>query len=211
MPTTHRSQPRTARRAAAVAALLGGLAAIAAPAAAAPPQPDATLVSTSGTATDDNDVYGRLDIAKARDRVTQVNAAHYVVDYRIDTYAPFRSQLLDGRDRYFDIELDRDGVAGAERTVLIATRAGALRALVTATASGRVVATLPAWRPNDHAIVVSGPRRILGAREYLWTSDFHTDRSTRCGWDGGVPLICQDSAPDRGWLLLQRPAWPGRR
>jgi hypothetical protein len=165
----------------------------------------------SGTATDEDDVAGRLDIARVRDRVVQIDDDRYRLTYRVQTYSPFGSERLAGPYRKFDLGLDRDGVRGAERNVLIESRSGVLRAVVTSTRSGRVIATLAASRPNDRVIALSGPRRTLGARNYLWTSYFHADNSGRCGWDGDVPRICQDSAPDKGWLRLQRLAWPGPR
>ncbi|MGI8434272.1 MAG: hypothetical protein ACR2LE_05985, partial [Nocardioidaceae bacterium] len=57
----------------------------------------------------------------------------------------------------------------------------------------------------------SGPRRLLGARSYFWTSTFHADASAGCGDDDGVQITCQDSVPQRGWIRWDRLAWPRAR
>jgi hypothetical protein len=209
MRTSHRSlRPATARliSSMAVAAVLVGLAAT--PSVAAGGGTDPKLVTLTGTATDRDDVDGRLDIQRVRDRVVQLDRSHYLVSYRVRTFTPFGSQRLDGHYRNFDLELDRDGVAGSERTVMIVSRDGALEAQIISTATREVLATVPASRPNDRAVEISGPRRLLGAHSYFWASNFHADHSRRCGWGDGFPITCQDSVPDKGWLRLDRPAWP---
>jgi hypothetical protein len=206
MRTTHRLRRPPVLALAAVAAAFLGLAGLASPADAV--SVDDPMITLTATATDDDDVHGPLDIALVRDRVTQVDPARAVVTYRVSTYTSFRSRRIDGRDRYFTAQLDRDGVPGPERTVVIARGSEELEAQVVSARTGRVRATLPVSRPNHHAIEITGPRRILGARRYSWTSDFHADGSRRCGWVGGIPLTCEDSAPDEGWLLMQIVAWP---
>jgi hypothetical protein len=170
----------------------------------------ATRVTVTGSATDPDDIDGRLDLQQVRDRVIQIDPHHYLLTYRVRTYTPFASQRLDGRWRNFDLELDRDGKPGSERTVMVVDLDGVLQARIISTATREVLGIVSASRPNDHAVEISGPRRLLGARSYFWTSNFHADRSRRCGDGDGFPITCQDSAPDRGWLRLDRPAWPER-
>jgi hypothetical protein len=160
-----------------------------------------------GIATDADDIDGPLDIQRVRDRVVQVDRTHYLVSYRVRTYAPFASNVL-GRSANFDLELDRDGRPGSERTVMLGADNGVLRAEIISTATREVIATLSATRPYDRAIDITGPRRLLGARSYFWASNFHSDQSALCGSQAGFPVTCQDSAPDDGWLRLDRPAWP---
>jgi hypothetical protein len=162
----------------------------------------------TGTASDPDDTAGRLDIQTVRDRVVRVDRTHYLVSYRVRTYTPFATARLDARWRNFDLELDRDGASGSERTVMIVDDEGRLEAQIISTATRRVLATVSATRPNDHAVEISGPRRLLGARAYFWTSNWHAARSRRCGGGDGFPVICQDSVPDDGWLRLDPPAWP---
>jgi hypothetical protein len=165
----------------------------------------------TGSASDPDDVDGRLDIQRVRDRVIQLDGSHYLISYRVRTYTPFGSERLDGHWRNFDLELDRDGLSGSERTIVVLDDDGVLQAKIVSTATREVLATLSATRPNDRAIDISGPRRLLGARSYFWTSNFHTDRAGSCGWNDGYPINCQDAVPDDGWLGLDRPAWPDPR
>jgi hypothetical protein len=209
-PITSRTQSprrRIAARAAAVAAVVStALFPVAAFADAQLDKPKQAI--SIGFTTDAVDTYGRLDIQRVRDRVVAVDRAHYLISYRVRTYTPFGSARLDGSDRNFDLELDRDGVAGSERTVLLLDDDGRLEAQIISTATREVLATISASRPNDHAIEITGPRRLLGARSYFWASNFHADTSMRCGQQDGVAITCQDSVPDDGWLRLDRPAWP---
>jgi hypothetical protein len=148
---------------------------------------------------------------RVRDRIIQLDRAHYLISYRVRTYTPFDSERLDGDQRTFDLELNRDGHPGSERTVNVLDDDGVLQAQIISTATREVIATVPVSRPNDRAIELSGPRRLLGARSYFWTSNFHRAGSQSCGWQDGFAVTCQDSVPDDGWLRLDRPAWPGRR
>ena len=170
-----------------------------------------TVAVVSGAASDPDDVRGRLDIQRVRDRVFQLDHTHYLISYRLRTYTPFMTRLLDGRSRNFDLELDRDGRPGSERTVVVLAERGVLQAQIISTATREVLATVTATRPNDRALEISGPRRLLGARSYFWTSNFHSKQSRACGMSDGLPITCQDSAPDDGWLRLDRPAWPNGR
>ena len=119
-----------------------------------------------------------------------------------------RARLSTATSRNFDLELDRDGEAGSERTVRVLDDDDVLTAEIVSTATRQVLATVNATRPNDRALEITGPRRLLGARSYFWTSNYHADRSPLCGTQDGIPITCQDSVPDDGWLRLDRPAWP---
>jgi hypothetical protein len=226
MRTPHRTVPplgRPRRRlsraqlAALGTATVAALAASLAPTAASASGSSAPAVSPTGRAdravstgatTDAADTYGRLDIQRVRDRVVALDQTHYLVGYRVRTYTAFDSARLDGDERNFDLELDRDGASGSERTVMVVDDDGLLEAQIISTATRQVLATVPVSRPNDHAIDLVGPRRLLGARSYFWASDFHAERSPRCGDEDGVAITCQDSVPDTGWIRLDRPAWP---
>jgi hypothetical protein len=170
-----------------------------------------TVAVVTGAASDPDDVGGRLDIERVRDRVVQLDHTHYLISYRLRTYTPFATRRLDGQSRNFDLELDRDGRPGSERTVIVLDADGILQAQIISTATREVLATVSATRPNDRALEISGPRRLLGARSYFWTSNFHSEQSPACGMSDGFPITCQDSAPDDGWLRLDRPAWPNAR
>jgi hypothetical protein len=210
MRTTHPPRRLIVRAIAAVAVFASVLSpALAAPAIAQTADGSiGKIVVVTGTASDRNDVEGRLDIQRVRDRVVQVDQTHYLVSYRVRTYTPFASERLDHPWRNFDLELDRDGQPGSERTIMIVYNDGVFEAQIISTATREVLATVSASRPNDRAVEISGPRRLLGARSYFWTSNWHADQSPQCGQGDGFPVICQDSVPDDGWLRLERPAWP---
>jgi hypothetical protein len=210
MRTTHPHRRLVVRAVAALAVSAGVLSPAVIPSAVADTAGDATAktVVVTGTASDRDDVGGPLDIQRVRDRVLRVDQTHYLVSYRVRTYTPFASERLDHRWRNFDLELDRDGEPGSERTIMIVDNDGVFEAQIISTATREVLATLSASRPNDRAVEISGPRRLLGARSYFWTSNWHADQSPQCGRGDGFPIVCQDSVPDEGWLRLERPAWP---
>ena len=215
MHTTHRPARRLAARALTAIAVCSMCTTAIAPAvtaeraaATASHPAGSKRAVVTGAASDPDDVDGRLDIQRVRDRVVQIDRTHYLIGYRVRTYTPFATKRLDGRWRDFDLELDRDGAPGAERAVVVVDDDGLLEAHIISTATRRVLATVSATRPNDHAVDITGPRRLLGARSYFWTSNWHADGSPRCGDGDGFPITCQDSVPDDGWLRLDRPAWP---
>lgn len=162
----------------------------------------------SGTATDPDDTLGRLDIASVRDRAVRLDAHHVLVTYRVRLQNSFGSGRFDVDDRNLVIELNRDDEPGSERNVRVAGRAGSLVAEVTSNATREVIATVEVSRPTDETVQISGPRRLLGARSYFWTSNFHAPRSPGCGFGDGFRVVCQDSVPQQGWLRLQSLAWP---
>ncbi|HSS67118.1 MAG TPA: hypothetical protein VLK34_01115 [Nocardioidaceae bacterium] len=210
LPVRRLARRLATRSAARTAALVALSATLATPAvaSAATTGPDDRRPVITGVATDPDDVNGPLDIQRVRDRVVQVDRTHYLVSYRVRSYTPFANATLDGTSRNFDLELDRDGEAGSERTVMVLDDAGVLTAQIISTATRQVLATVSASRPNDRALEITGPRRLLGAHSYFWASNYHADGSALCGTQDGVPITCQDSVPDDGWLRLDRPAWP---
>jgi hypothetical protein len=172
--------------------------------------PPAKGISVSSTMTDPDDTDGRLDISLVQNRAVQVGRHHVVMTYRVRTYTPFGSGRLNDTDRNFVIELNRDAEAGSERNVLVTSHAGGLTADVISNATGQVIATVEVSRPNDQAVLITGSRRLIGARSYFWTSNFHAEKSYACGYQDEIPITCQDSVPRRGWIRLDRLAWPGQ-
>jgi hypothetical protein len=164
-------------------------------------------VTTASTTTDPNDTAGRLDIAEVSDRL-RVSSHRVRVHYQVRTYSGIRADTLRPDERNFVLELNRDGQAGSERNISIAFSKGTLVARVISNATREVVGVVAVAQPDDTVIHVSGSRQLIGGRSYFWTSNFHAVSSPRCGDDGGFPVTCQDSVPDRGWLRLDRPAWP---
>lgn len=171
------------------------------------PGPSLTTTVT-GSATDPDDTAGRLDISRVTDRVTQIDRRHSVVTFRVRTLAAFDSQRLSPRHRNFVLELNRDSQRGSERNVRISSRDGRLVAEVISNATREVIATVGVTRPTGHTVRISGAKRIIGARSYFWTSNYHARRSPQCGQGDGYPISCQDSAPQRGWFTLDSIAWP---
>ena len=174
---------------------------------AAPGASHVVDVTIASTTTDPNDTAGRLDIAEVSDRL-RVSSHRVRVHYQVRTYSGIRADTLRPDERNFVLELNRDGQAGSERNISIAFSRGTLVARVISNATREVVGLAAVAQPDDTVIHVSGSRQLIGARSYFWTSNFHAVSSPRCGEDGGFPVTCQDSVPDRGWLRLDRPAWP---
>jgi hypothetical protein len=172
---------------------------------------EAVGVVSSATTTDPDDTHGRLDISRVRDRVTQRDRDHVVVSFSVQTFTPFSERLLEADQRDFVLELNRDSEPGSERNITITGVGGELVADVISNATREVIATVQADSVDDHTIRVTGPRRLIGARSYFWTSNFHLDGSVSCGDLDGIPLTCQDSVPDEGWIRLDPPAWPPTR
>ena len=176
-----------------------------------PAEPSAAKAGTvaTGAVSDPNDTDGRLDIARVSDRTVEVRRNRYFVSYRVRTEAAFPSERLDAKHRNFALELNRDDERGSERNVRIAARDGQLVAEVISTATRDVIATVTASRPNDQTLEISGPRHLIGARSYFWTSNFHA-RYTFA--DGTMACrSCAKTTSRTGWLRMQRPAWPGGR
>ncbi len=160
------------------------------------------------TVTDPNDTDGRFDIARVGHQIDQRTRRQVTMTYRVSSFSSFASARLNAQHRNFVLELNRDGQPGSERNVRISRSDGRLVAEVISNATRKVIDTVAASRPDNRTVVITGPRDLLGARSYFWTSNFHTARRSACGWGPGYPITCQDSVPQEGWIRLDRPAWP---
>ena len=164
--------------------------------------------SITTVVTDPDDTAGPLDIARVRHRITQRQPGHVRISYGVRTFGRFPASALDRSHRHFVLELNRDGQPGSERNVRISSRAGELVAEVISNSTREVITTVTAVQLNSRAFRIFGPREVLGARSYFWFSNFHAPRSLDCGSANGYPITCQDAVPERGWIRLDRPAWP---
>lgn len=200
--------PTTTRRLLVALALVSTLTTGAFATAEAGPQQTGAKTTATGAVTDPDDTSGPLDVRRVAYRAVQVDSDHYRLAYRVRTFSAFASDLLKVDERTFVLDLNRDGEPGAEREVRVASRAGRLVAEVISPATRDVIGTVDVSRPNDHAIRLSGPRRVLGARSYFWTSNYHVSGSSNCGDWHGHPLVCQDDVPGDTWLRMDRAAWP---
>lgn len=166
-------------------------------------------VVTTTTMTDPDDVNGRFDISAVQHVIKESEAHHVWITYTVTTYASWVDPRLDRDDRTFVLELNRDGERGSEVNVTISKRHGEIVAELISNATRQVIRTVRVSRADDHSFTLSGPRGVLGARSYFWTSNFHTDNDRAlCGRKGGYPVTCQDSAPGSGWMPMPRAAWP---
>lgn len=166
-------------------------------------------VTTTTTVTDPDDVDGRFDIASVEHVVGQADRRHVWMSYAVTTFPAWVDARLDRRWRTFVLELDRDGERGSEVNVTVSKREGHIVAELISNATREVIREVRISRPDTHSFVISGPRRLLGARSYFWTSNFHADAPrTLCGRQDGYPVTCQDSVPNAGWIRLSKPAWP---
>jgi hypothetical protein len=190
------------------ALVIGAVAApmLLAPAAAQLP-PDAHRSTITTTVTDANDTAGPLDVLRVRHRVVG-DERRARLSFTVRVQGPFDDADLSWRHRHFILEMDIDGEPGAERNITIFGRDGELRADLISNATRRVIAHLAVVRVDERTLRVFGPRRLVGVRKVFWTSDFHRTGVPACGWSNGHPITCQDSVPDRGWLRLDRLAWP---
>ncbi len=167
------------------------------------------MVTTTVT-TDPDDTAGALDIAAVAHQVRQLSPPHgaVLVRWTVRTHRPFDPDMLENRHRRFTVELDTDGERGAERNVRLAVRHGRVVAEVVSNATREVIATLRTQRPSRRSLAFVGYKGVVGAQRYFWYSDFHSPGSTACGRGDGFPITCQDSVPERGWIRVDRPAWP---
>jgi hypothetical protein len=186
------------------------VAGVAGPAGAPPDAGPGTAVVTTTITTDPDDTAGRLDLAAVVHRVHQHSDGDVRLRWTVRTRAAFDPRVLRNRFRRFTVELDTDGEAGAERSVRLVSRPGGVVAEVVSNATREVVASLPALRPDRRSLAFAGPRELVGARRYFWYSDFHSRHSPGCGAGDGFPVVCQDTAPQRGWIRVDRPGWPDR-
>ncbi|MGH3453487.1 MAG: hypothetical protein ACRDPQ_18405 [Nocardioidaceae bacterium] len=170
-------------------------------------EPDSARTTVTTTATDADDTKGRLDVLRVRHRAV-TDGPRTTLAFTVRTQRQFDDIELSWRHRHFVVELDTDGQPGAERNVTIFGRDGELRADLISNATRKVIAHLTAVRVDERTVRVLGPRRLLGARKVFWTSNYHRTGVPGCGWSDGHPITCQDSVPNRGWLRLDRAAWP---
>jgi hypothetical protein len=168
---------------------------------------DAARISITTTATDRDDTEGPLDVRRVQHRVA-THAHRTTLAFTVRTQRGFDNTDLSRRHRHFVIELDRDGKPGAERNVTIYSRNGGLRADLISNATREVIAHVTAVRIDERTVGVVGPRRLLGVRRVFWTSNYHRAGIPACGWSDGYPITCQDTVPNRGWLRLDKMAWP---
>lgn len=93
--------------------------------------------------------------------------------------------------------------------VTVSKRDGRIVAELISNATRTVLREVRVSKPDNRSFTISGPRQLLGARTYFWTSNFHARQPrTLCGRSGGYPVTCQDSVPQRGWIRMNRSAWP---
>lgn len=172
-----------------------------------PPAPTPERVTRSIT-TDPDDTRGPLDIASVRHRITVRNRAHVRVAFAIRTYDRFRNAELVRRWRNVVIELGADGGSGASRNITVYARGGRLRADLISNATRKRIARLSIRRTGPRSFRIAGPRRLTGARRYFVVSRYDDAQAAPCGTVGGDPITCGDDVPHRGWLRMDRPAWP---
>lgn len=158
--------------------------------------------------TDPNDTDGPLDLARVKHRVRVLDRQQARVRYTVETYSPYAARRLDVRNRNFVLELNRDSHPGSERNVRVAYVSGSLVGEVISNATRKTLATVAVQRIDARTIRIHGPRDLIGARSYFWTSTFHARRSRACGFSDGYPITCQDVVPESGWIRMDRPAWP---
>ncbi|HLK94462.1 MAG TPA: hypothetical protein VK365_01860 [Nocardioidaceae bacterium] len=169
--------------------------------------PSGEVLTTTTVTTDPDDTVGPLDLAAVKHRIRQA-AQSVRVRWTVRTHERFDPDALHHRHRRFTVELDTDGEPGAERNVRIVARRGGVVAEVVSNATRTVIARLPTTRPGRRSLAFSGDPGLVGARRYFWYSDFHARGSSGCGRRDGFPVVCQDTAPERGWIRLDVPAWP---
>jgi hypothetical protein len=167
------------------------------------------VTTTTTTVTDPDDVHGRFDIKRVVDVVRHVRGRPVRVSYTVTTYPTWVEPRLDRNDRTFVLQLNRDAERGSEVNVTVSKRSGHIAADLISNSTRRVIRSLEVSRPDDRSFRISGSRRLLGARSYFWTSNFHTVAAgSLCGRRHGYPVTCQDSVPDSGWIQMSPPAWP---
>ncbi len=169
---------------------------------------DTTQSTYTTVVTDPDDTDGPLDVRRVKHRILVIDRHHARLGYTVTTYSPYAARRLDARHRNFVIELNRDGHPGSERNVRVSYVSGALVGDVISNATRETIGTVAVRRLDARTIRINGPRDLIGARSYFWTSTFHARQSAACGVADGHPVTCQDVVPERGWIRMDRPAWP---
>lgn len=163
---------------------------------------------TRSTTTDPADTRGPLDIAAVTHRIAVRGRSHVRVAFGIRTYRPLRSADLNRRHRNLTIELGTDATPGASRNIRVYARNGRLRADLISNATRKRIARLAIRRTGRRSIRIRGPRRLTGAQRYFVVSRYENPVTAPCGKVGNTPITCGDEVPRRGWLRMDRPAWP---
>jgi|SRR5690625_4380978 len=172
-----------------------------------PPPPSAERV-TRTTTTDPADTRGPFDIAAVTHRIAVRGRSDVSVALAVRTYDRFRTAELNRHRRNFVIELGTDGERGASRNITVYARRGRLRADLISNATRERIARLSIRRSGPRSFRIRGPRRLTGARRYFVVSRYEDHATAPCGTVGGEPVTCGDHVPERGWLRMDRPAWP---
>ncbi|MGH3359122.1 MAG: hypothetical protein ACRDO7_09990 [Nocardioidaceae bacterium] len=163
---------------------------------------------TWATTTDRDDTRGPLDVSTVTHRLTVYGKRHVHIAYTLRTFEPFSTRDLTRRHRNFTIELGTEPEPGASHNISIYARDGKLRAKLISNATRKPVARLDVRRVGRTGLRVRGPRRLIGARRYFVLSRYEKRSTAPCGRVGNIPITCGDDIPDRGWLRMDRPAWP---
>lgn len=169
---------------------------------------DAPDSVTRSTTTDRNDTRGPLDIASVSDRVAAFGDRHAHVAFTVRTHQPLDTRELNRQHRNITIELGTSSERGASHNIAVWARTGRLRATLISNATREPVARLAVQQVGDRAVRIRGPRRLIGARRYFVVSRYEKRSTAPCGRAGNVVITCGDSVPDRGWVRMDRPAWP---
>lgn len=163
---------------------------------------------TRATTTDPADSRGPLDIAAVTHRIAVRSRSDVRVGFRIRTHRRFRTADLNRRHRIMTIELGTDKTPGASRNITVYARDGRLRADLISNATRKRIARLAIRRTGPRSIRIHGPRHLTGARRYFVVSRYENPVTAPCGKVGHTPITCGDDVPRRGWLRMDRPAWP---
>jgi len=170
--------------------------------------PTSDPVTYTTVVTDPDDTAGPLDVARVSHRVTTQGRHDARLRLQVRTFRGFDAGRLHPHRRTLVVELDTDGERGAELNLRISARHGEPVAELISNATRKVVRRLPVSRPDSRTVVVTAGRDLLGARRYFWTATYHRSGSAACGTGDGYPVWCQDTVPERGWIRMDRPAWP---
>jgi len=200
--------PRKLRLGAAAAVALMGTTLLASHQGAATASGETTQPTYTTIVTDPDDTDGPLDVRRVKHRIEVIDRHKARLGYTVATYSPYAARRLNVRHRNFVIELNRDSHPGSERNVRVSYVSGTLIGDVISNATRETIGTVAVKRLDARTIRINGPRDLIGARSYFWTSTFHARESAACGVGDGYPITCQDVVPERGWIRMDRPAWP---
>ena len=150
------------------------------------------------TTLDADDSAGPLDLVYAR-----LRHRHARIVVKVGTYETWGSDVLQrtqtNERRFVAVEFDTPATGGLERSVVVTTENGELVARMYGTGfagdpMGEPVATVAVHRPDEHAVTVRFPSRLLGGKttEYEWraVTSFEAPGDPNCPkpegpYDGG--------------------------